>query len=160
MTGTMWFEDVTVGMTFRSGRVEVDEERAKSFAAEFDPQPFHLDEAAARESLFGGLVASGWHTTAMTMKLLVAGEFQIAGGLIGVGVDELRWPAPVRPCDVLHIEGQVVEVRPSQSGAPRGIVKIRVTTLNQHGTIVQQMVANLLVPRRPAGAEGSQEGAP
>jgi acyl dehydratase len=149
MTDALWFEDLKIGMTFRSGEVEVDPARVKSFAAEFDPQPFHLDEAAARGSRFGGLVASGWHTAAITMKLLVTSELAIAGGLIGVSVDELQWPVPVRPGDVLHVESQVLELRPSRSGAPRGIVVMRTTTLKQDGTVVQQMTAKLLVPRRP-----------
>jgi acyl dehydratase len=160
MTEAMWFEDVQVGMMVRSGEVEVDESRVKSFAAEFDPQPFHFDEEAARTSPFGGLVASGWHVAAMTMKLLVASEFRIAGGLIGVGVEEIQWPTAVRPGDVLHVEGEVVDKRPSQSGRPRGMVMIRVTTLNQDGTIVQKMVAKALVPRRPAAGESSDEGSP
>ena len=151
----MWFEDLKVGMTFRSGEVVVDPARVKSFAAEFDPQPFHLDEAAARGSRFGGLVASGWHTAAMTMRLLVTSELRIAGGLIGLGVDDLQWPAPVRPGDVLRAESQVLESRPSRSGAPRGIVLMRTTTLNQGGTVVQQMTAKLLVPRRPVPDEGA-----
>ncbi|HZW32053.1 MAG TPA: MaoC/PaaZ C-terminal domain-containing protein, partial [Isosphaeraceae bacterium] len=113
------------------------------------PQPFHLDEAAALGSRFGGLVASGWHTAAMTMKLLVTSELRIAGGLIGLGVEEIQWPAPVRPGDVLHAESQVLESRPSRSGAPQGVVVIGTTTLNQDGTVVQKMTAKLLVPRRP-----------
>ncbi len=145
----LWFEDLTIGRTFRSGVVVVDPDRVKSFAAEFDPQPFHLDEAAALGSRFGGLVASGWHTAAMTMKLLVTSELRIAGGLIGLGVEEIQWPAPVRPGDVLHAESQVLESRPSRSGAPQGVVVIGTTTLNQDGTVVQKMTAKLLVPRRP-----------
>jgi acyl dehydratase len=156
MTDPLWFEDLKIGMRFRSGEVVVDLERVKSFAAEFDPQPFHLDEAAARGSRFGGLVASGWHTAAMTMKLLVASELRIAGGLIGLGVDELQWPAAVRPGDVLHAESEVLEMQPSRSGAPRGIIVVRTTTFNQDGTVIQQMTAKMLVPRRPIpGAESS-----
>jgi acyl dehydratase len=149
----LWFEDLKVGMTFRSGEAVVDPAQVRSFAAEFDPQPFHLEEAAARASRFGGLVASGWHTAAITMKLLVTSELRIAGGLIGLGVDELLWPAPVRPGDVLHAESQVLDSRPSRSGAPRGIVVMRTTTFNQEGTVVQQMTAKLLMPRRPVPDE-------
>src|SRR5207247_9425630 len=92
-----YFEDFTVGQTFGSGRILVEPERIKSFAAEFDPQPFHLDEAAAGRSIFGGLAASGWHTAALTMRLLVDSGIDPAGGIIGAGFDEVRWPRPVRP---------------------------------------------------------------
>ncbi len=122
----------------------------KAFAAEFDPQPFHLDEAAARASLFGGLVASGWHTAALTMRLLVNGEFQPVGGLIGLGVEEIRWPRPVRPGDVLRVESEVLDVRTSKSQPDRGVVKVRNTTFNQDGEPVMVQVANLIVPRRPS----------
>ena len=104
MTAPLYFEDLAVGQTFGTGTVTVEPEMIKAFAAEFDPQPFHLDEDAARGSLFGGLVASGWHTAALTMRLLVGGELQIVGGLIGMGVEELRWPRPVHPGDVLRVE--------------------------------------------------------
>src|SRR3954470_24794091 len=101
---TLYLEDLAVGQTYRSGNVTVDPARLKSFAAEFDPQPFHLDEQAAGASVFGGLVASGWHTAALTMRLLVEGDLKVAGGLVGAGVDELRWPRPVRPGDTLRVE--------------------------------------------------------
>src|SRR6266581_4011438 len=110
-----YFEDFGVGQTFGSGRLRVDTERCKTFAAEFDPQPFHLEEEAARESIFGGLAASGWHTGAVTMRLLVESEFRPAGGIIGTGFDEFRWPLPVRPGDELHVKSEVLEVRPSRS---------------------------------------------
>jgi acyl dehydratase len=143
-----YFEDFAVGQTFGSGRVRVDCERIKSFAAEFDPQPFHLDEEAARHTIFRGLAASGWHTAALTMRLLVGGESKPAGGIIGLGLDELRWPLPVRPGDELHVEGEVVEVSLSQSHPHQGLIKVRATTLNQDGEAVQIIVANLTVPRR------------
>ena len=130
-------------------RVRVDAARIKSFAAEFDPQPFHLDENAAQGSIFRGLAASGWHTAAMTMKLLVAGELQPAGGIIGAGFDEFRWPTPVRPGDELRVESEVLEVRPSKSRPDIGVVKIRTTTLNQKNEPVQVNVGSLMVPRRP-----------
>jgi acyl dehydratase len=146
----LYLEDLAVGQTFGSGTVTVDRDRVKTFAAEFDPQPFHLDERAADASVFGGLVASGWHTAAMSMRLLVEGELQIAGGLVGAGIEELRWPRPVRPGDTLRVESEVLEVRPSNSRPDRGIVRIRSTTLNQHGQPVMVHVGNLIVPRRPA----------
>jgi len=142
------FEDFAVGQTFGSGRVRVDKERIKSFAAEFDPQPFHLDEEAARHTIFRGLAASGWHTAALTMRLLVEGDSKPAGGIIGLGLDELRWPLPVRPGDELHVEGEVVEVSLSHSHPNHGLIKVRAKTLNQNGEVVQVFVANLIVQRR------------
>jgi acyl dehydratase len=145
-----YLEDFAAGQVYRSRRMRVDTERVKTFAAEFDPQPFHLDEAAARQSLFAGLAASGWHTAAITMRLLVESDFKPAGGIIGAGFDELRWPAPVRPGDELEVEAEVLEVRPSKSKPTQGFVKLRTTTRNQKGEAVQVSVGNLLVPRRPA----------
>jgi acyl dehydratase len=144
-----YLEDFAVGQIFRSGRRRIEAERIKAFAAEFDPQPFHLDEVPARETIFRGLAASGWHTAALSMRLLVEGDLKPAGGIIGAGFDELRWPRPVRPGDELRVESEVLEVRPSKSRPGQGLVKVRTTTLNQHGEAVQVSVANLLVPRRP-----------
>jgi acyl dehydratase len=145
-----YLEDFAVGQTFGSGRMRVDEDRIKTFAAEFDPQPFHLDAEAARKSLFGGLAASGWHTAALTMRLLVESEIKPVGGIVGAGFDEFRWPRPVRPGDELRVESEVLEVRPSKSRPEQGIIKVRTTTLNQNGEAVQIFVGNLVVPRRPA----------
>jgi acyl dehydratase len=143
-----FLEDFAAGQKFGSGRLRVEAERVKRFAAEFDPQPFHMDEEAARRSLFGGLAASGWHTAAMTMRLLVESDLQPAGGIIGAGFDEFRWPRPVRPGDELHLEIEVLEVRPSKSRPEQGLVKLKTTTLNQNGEPVQVSVGNLVVPRR------------
>ena len=143
-----YLEDFAAGQTFGSGRLKVDAARVKSFAAEFDPQPFHLDDAAARESIFRGLAASGWHTAAMTMRLLVDSELKPAGGIIGTGFDEMRWPRPVRPGDQLHVESDVLDVRPSKSRPHQGVIKVRTTTLNQNGEPVQLFVGNLIVLRR------------
>jgi acyl dehydratase len=148
MTGR-YLEDFAVGQTFGSGRLRVEKERVKTFAAEFDPQPFHLDEEAARGSIFRGLAASGWHTAAMTMRLLVESELQPAGGIIGAGFDEFRWPRSVRPGDELYLESEVLEVRPSKSRPEQGLIKVRTTTKNQNGEPVQVSVGNLVVPRRP-----------
>src|SRR6059036_4168420 len=148
MTGR-YLEDFTVGQTFRSGPVRIDKERIKTFGAEFDPQPFHLDEEAARDTIFGGLVASGWHTAAITMRLLVDSDLKPAGGIVGAGFDELRWPRPVRPGDELHVESEVLEIRPSRSRPDQGLIKVRTTTLNQNGEPVQVLVMNLLVRARP-----------
>ena len=150
MTAPLYFEDLAVGQTFGTGTVTVKPEEVKAFAAEFDPQPFHLDEGAARESPFGGLVASGWHTAALTMRLLVGGELRVVGGLIGMGVEELRWPRPVRPGDVLRVESEVLGLRPSQSQPDRGIVRVRNTTLNQKGQPVMVQVVTMIVPKRPS----------
>lgn len=143
-----YLEDFEVGQKFGSGRLRVDKERVKSFAAEFDPQPFHLDEEAARASIFKGLAASGWHTAAMTMRLLVEGELKPAGGIVGAGFDEFRWPRPVRPGDELRVESEILEVRPSRSRPEQGMIKLRTTTYNQAGEAVQINVGNLVVPKK------------
>src|SRR5260221_13399404 len=145
-----YLEDFAVGQTFGSGRMRIEEERIKSFAAEFDPKAFHLDEEAARQTLFRGLAASGWHTAAVTMRLLVESEMRPAGGIVGAGFDELRWPRPVRPGDELHVESEILEVRPSKSRPEQGVIKVKTTTLNQNGEPVQAFIGNLIVPRRPA----------
>jgi len=152
-----YLEDFEPGQKFNSGRLRVDRERIKSFGAEFDPQPFHVDESAARDSLFKGLAASGWHTAAMTMRLLVEGELRPAGGIVGVGFDELRWPRPVRPGDELRVESEILEVRPSKSRPDQGLIKVKTTTLNQNGDTVQVFVGNLIVPRR-SGPSGERPG--
>jgi acyl dehydratase len=143
-----YLEDFAVGQTFGSGRLRVDKEQIKAFAASFDSQPFHLDEDAARDTIFRGLAASGWHTAALTMRLLVESEIEPAGGVVGAGFDEFRWPRPVRPGDELHIESEVLEVRPSRSRSNQGLIKVRTTTLNQNDEAVQVQIANLIVPRR------------
>jgi acyl dehydratase len=147
-----YFEDFAVGQTFGSGRLVLDEERIKSFAAEFDPQPFHLDDDAAKRTIFRGLAASGWHTAAATMRLLVEGEMKPAGGVVGAGFEEFRWPRPVRPGDELTVKSEVLEVRPSKSRPEQGVIKTRTTTLNQNGEAVQILVATLIVLRRGHGA--------
>jgi len=144
-----YLEDFEAGQKFGSGRLSVDAARIKSFAAEFDPQPFHLDEESARTTLFKGLAASGWHTAAMTMRLLVQSELEPAGGIIGAGFDEMRWPRPVRPDDELRVESEVLEVRASKSRPNQGLIKVRTTTLNQNGEPVQVFVGSLVVLRRP-----------
>lgn len=147
-----YLDDFAPGQKFASGQLKVERERIKSFAAEFDPQPFHLDEEAARASVFQGLAASGWHTAAMTMRLLVESELKPAGGIVGAGFDEFRWPRPVRPGDTLHLEIEVIEGRPSRSHPDQGVIKVKLTTLNQSNEPVQVSVGNLIVRRRPAAA--------
>jgi acyl dehydratase len=143
-----YLEDFAVGQTFGSGRLRIDEEQIRRFAREFDPQPFHLNDEAARDTIFRGLAASGWHTAALTMRLLVEGDLKPAGGIIGAAIDELRWPRPVRPDDELRVESEVLEVRPSKSRPEQGMIKVRSTTLNEGGQAVQIFVGNLVVPRK------------
>jgi acyl dehydratase len=144
----LYLDDLTVGQRFKTGTVVVSAAEIKEFATRFDPQPFHLDEAAAKESVFGELVASGWHTAALGMRLLVDGDMKVAGGLIGLS-GEITWPRPTKPGDVLHVESEVLEVKPSRSRPDSGVVKIRNTALNQNGEAVQIFVVNMLVPRKP-----------
>ncbi|HEX3862053.1 MAG TPA: MaoC family dehydratase [Stellaceae bacterium] len=143
-----YFEDLAVGQKFGSATLRVDQAAITSFAAAFDPQPFHLDDAAARSSIFAGLAASGWHTAALSMRLCVEGDFRPAGGIVGVG-GELNWLKPVRPGDELHVEVEVTETRLSRSRPGQGIVKICLTTLNQHGEAVQTFAPTLFVDCRP-----------
>jgi acyl dehydratase len=147
-----YLEDFAVGQVFKSGRKRVDKDEIFGFARQYDPQPFHLDEAAARQSPFAGLAASGWHTAAMSMRLIVDGEFKPAGGILGVGFDELSWPRAVRPGDELHVHSEVLEVRPSKSRPDRGMIRVRNTTFNQNDEPVQIFTGNLLVPRRASEA--------
>jgi acyl dehydratase len=147
---TLYLEDFAVGQKHLSGKIRVDAEAIRAFATQFDPQPFHLDDEAARGSLFDGLAASGWHTAALTMRLLVDSGMKPAGGIIGTRADELKWPRPVRPGDELHVEAEVLEARPSRSRPGEGYVKVRSTTMNQKGEPVQVLVMNLLVRTRSA----------
>jgi acyl dehydratase len=144
----LYLEDFSPGQTFASAPMSVDAEAIKAYARQFDPQPFHLDEAAATGTFFKGLAASGWHTVSMTMRLLVDGGLPIAGGIIGAGVDEIRWPRPTRPGDTLRLVSEVLEVRPSKSRPDQGLMKVRTTTFNQRDEPVQVMVSNLVVMRR------------
>jgi acyl dehydratase len=145
-----YFEDYAVGQIYRSGRRRIDKEEIVAFAREFDPQPYHLDEEAAKNSPFKGLAASGWHTAAITMRLMVDGEFKPAGGILGVGLDQFSWLRPVRPGDELHVTSEVMEVRPSKSRSDRGTIRMQNTTLNQNDEPVQVFTSNVIVPRRPA----------
>jgi acyl dehydratase len=145
----LYLEDLEVGQRFTSAEYRVEEDRIKAFAAEFDPQPFHLDGAAARASIFGGLAASGWHTAAITMRLLVTGGVPFAAGVIGLG-GEIAWPRPTRAGDVLRVESEIVEILPSRSKPNQAIVRVRSTTLNQHGEPVQVFTGKILSFRRAA----------
>ena len=143
-------DDLHVGQRFMSATHTIDETEIKAFAAQFDPQLFHMDEEAAKGTLFKGLAASGWHTAAITMRLNVEGGLPLAGGIIGAG-GEINWPAPTRPGDILHVESEVTEITPSRSKPDRGIAVIVSRTINRHGEIVQVLTAKLVVPRRVTG---------
>ena len=142
-----YFENLNIGDRFKSATYKVTEEQIISFAREFDPQPFHLDTAVAGQTMFGGLIASGWHTAAITMRLFVQ-ALNFAEGAIGLGVDELRWPIAVQPDDVLQVETEIVDLRLSRSKPTHGIVRLRNVTTNQRGETVQTMTASALVLRR------------
>ena len=145
----LYLEEFAVGQTYQSARLTVDEAEIVRFAREFDPQPFHIDAEAAKSTFFRGIAASGWHTAALTMRLLVGGELSPAGGIIGAGFEELTWPRPVRPGDELHVVSEVLEVRPSKSRPAQGMIKVRSTTFNQNDEPVQLAVGNLVVMARP-----------
>ncbi len=147
MSELLYLEDLRVGQRHVSGTCAVTAQAIKRFAAEYDPQPFHSDEDAARATLFGGLVASGWHTAAISMRLNVD-ALPLAGGVIGTG-GELQWTRPVRPGDTLQVETEILEITPSRSKPDRGAVQVRCTTRNQNGETVQIFTPKLVVFRRP-----------
>ena len=144
-----YYEDLPVGGKFGTASVIVSEADIVAFASQFDPQVFHLDAAAEKNTLFGQLVASGWHTASLSMRLMVQGELQPAGGMIGLGIEDIKWPKPVLPGDTLRVVSEVIEARLSASKPDRGLVKIRNMTLNQHGHTVQVMTSVQIVLRRP-----------
>ncbi len=145
----LYLEDLFVGQRFTSGAYTMDEDLIKAFATEFDPQPFHLDGAAAQDTVFQGLAASGWHTAAVAMRLLVAGGLPLGNGIIGLGGD-LAWPNPTRPGDILHVESEIVEITPSRSKPNQAVVKVKSTTLNQKGNAVHVFTGKVLVFKRPS----------
>lgn len=146
----LYLDDLKVGDEFRSEEFHVTESSIHTFASEFDPQPFHLGGDAARESVFKGLAASGWHTAAITMRLLV-GSLPIASGIVGLEV-QISWPRPTRPGDVLHVISKVIDIAPSRSKPDRGIVTIQSDTLNSDGELCQKLVSKQLVFRKPQAA--------
>lgn len=145
----LYLEDLVVGQTFSTGSHEIDATQIIGFARQFDPQPFHLDEDKARQSLFNGLAASGWHTASITMRLLVESGFPLAGGIIGAEAT-LKWPRPTRAGDILTVFGEITNVRPSRSRPDRGWAEIRTETRNQNDQVVQIFTSTLVVQRRPA----------
>jgi len=145
--GILYLDDLYIGQRFTSETYLMELARIKEFAAEFDPQPFHLDEAAAEQSVFKGLVASGWHTAAVAMRLLVISGPPLANGLIGFG-GEISWPRPTRPGDRVHLESEIIEITPSRSKPNQGVAAVRTLMLNQNGETVYQFTAKLLVLKR------------
>lgn len=148
MRALLYLEDIHVGQRFATGETALDAQAIKDFARAFDPQPFHTDEHAAKDSFFAGLAASGWHTAALSMRLLVESGPALAGGMIGAAA-ELSWPRPTRPGDILHVESEVLAVTPSRSKPDRGLVTLKSETRTQAGETVQVQTAKLLVWRRP-----------
>lgn len=146
-TVLLYLDDLQPGLRFKSSEHVIDEAQITAFATQFDPQPFHLDDAAAMGTLFRGLAASGWHTAAITMRLLVGNGLPLAGGIIGAG-GEIAWPKPTRPGDVLHVESEVLSVTPSRSRPERGMAVVRIETLNQRGDAVQIFTVNVVVQRK------------
>ncbi len=146
----LYLEDLRVGQRFISAEAGIDPESIRAFAAQWDPQPFHLDDEAATATLFGGLAASGWHTAALSMRLLVTSGLPLAGGIIGSG-GELLWEKPVRPGDTLRVECEILDITPSRSRPDRGMVRVRCLTLNQNDETVQSFTPRLVVTRRPTG---------
>ncbi len=147
----LYLDDLQVGDRFTSEGHELDAEQIKAFAVLFDPQPFHTDEEAAKDTFFGGLAASGWHTAAITMRLLVQTGVPLANGIISSG-GTISWPQPTRPGDILRVESEVLEITPSRSKPDRGMVQMRCETRNQRGEVLQHFLPKLVVMRRPAAA--------
>ena len=148
MAKELYFEDFYIGQTFNSvGSFKVTAEEIKEFGQKYDPQPFHLDEAAGEGSFFKGLAASGWLTAAIVMRLRVE-SIRIAGGMIGAGVEEIRWTQPVRPGDSLRTEAEIMGVRHSSSRPEYGVVRSRTLVFNQRDEIVMRSIVNFLAPLR------------
>ena len=149
--GMRYWENLQVGERYGTASHTVSAEEIVEFARRWDPQPFHTEPAAARGLFFGEHVASGWHTAAVSMRLMVQGEMQVAGGVIGHVIEELRFPRPVRPGDTLRVVQELVEKSEFPTRPDHGRIKLRCRTFNQQGKVVQDMTANLIVARRPAG---------
>jgi acyl dehydratase len=147
----LYLEQMRVGQRFTSASATVSEAEIKAFARQFDPQVFHLDNEGAKDSLFGGLAASGWHTAAITMRLQVEGGMPFVKGVIGAS-GELAWPKPTRPGDTLHVENEILAITPSKSRRDRGMAKVKSETKNQNGDVVQTFTVNVVVWREPSSA--------
>jgi len=144
----LYLDDLTVGQRFTTGSHALDETQIIAFATQFDPQPFHTDPHAAKQTMFGGLAASGWHTMAITMRLLVGDGAPFVGGIIGAGA-EISWPRPTRPGDLLTVVSEVTEINPSRSKPDRGMILLRSETRNQRDEVLQILLAKLIIPKRP-----------
>jgi len=149
MTDLLYYDDLEIGKVYGSDEIEVSLSEIIDFASRYDPQPFHTDAEAAAGSVFGRLVASGWHTAALTMRLRVTGELRLAGGWVGMGIEKLQWPNPVLPGDVLRATTRVLEKRPSKSNPLRGVIRVETQTRNQRGEVVFETISAQLVERRP-----------
>ena len=150
---SLYFDDLEVGAIYEAGPITMERDRIISFATEFDPQPMHIDEAAATAGPLGGLIASGWHTAAVTMRMLVDGALpRLAPGAVGAGMEAIAWPTPVRPGDVLRARSEIIELRPSRSRPDRGLLKVVTTTTRADGAVVQTLTAVIMVPRKVAAA--------
>jgi len=145
-----YFDEFAVGDTFETGSLLISDAESLAFAEQFDPQPFHLDEEAAKASLFRGLTSSGWHTAAITMRLVVDSGVLRETGCIGTGVDDLRWLAPVKPGDTLRVRGEIIDKAPWPGSNSRGTLRVRLHTVNQDDIVVMSQIDNLIVPMRPA----------
>lgn len=144
-----FMEDFSIGQTFTGGPVQLTAEQIIAFATDFDPQDFHTDPEKAKQTAFGTHVASGWHTAALTMKMLVAAIPPMAGGMIGRTVENMTWPRPVLPGDTLTYEGKILDMRPTRNPA-RGIMRVQSITRNQQGEVVMEMTCLVFAPRRNA----------
>ncbi len=144
-----YLDEFIIGDTFESDAYTISREESLAFAKAYDPQPFHLDEEAAARSMFRGLASSGWQTAAITMRLIVESGVLKETGIIGTGIDELRWLAPVKPGDTLHVRGEIVEKNPWPGSASRGTLRVKLATINGDGVVVMTQFANLIVPQRP-----------
>jgi acyl dehydratase len=151
-----YFEDLKTGDKFNTAEYEMTAAEIIAFGRQFDPQAFHTDPVAAKGTLFGQLVASGWHTASVSMRLMVLGEMDLDGGVIGQGMESLRWPRPVLPGDRLRVVTEIEELRPAPARPDRGLIKLRCRTYNQNGKVVQDMTATLLVARRPSSAKATE----
>lgn len=150
MSQFIYFEDLHIGQKFTAGDVLVTEEAIIAYGKQFDPQDFHTDPVKAKDTVFGELVASGWHTAGMTMRMIVDASPKMKGGMVGRSVEKIGWPRPVRPGDRLSVEVEVMELRPSATNPARGTMRTKNTTFNQKGEIVQEMEAIIFVPKRTA----------
>jgi acyl dehydratase len=144
----VYLGDFKIGDTFETHAYSIDAQESLAFARAYDPQPFHLDPDAAARGIFGELTCSGWCTTAVTMRLIVDSNVMGETGIIGSGIDELRWLAPVKPGDVLRVRGEVIEQLQSPRRPDRGTLRVRLLTINQHDVTVMSQIANLIVPVR------------